>query len=233
MGCYLCVTFPLAPHFSKTLSNNSHKCFPHFPKSSECRVSYEYARYGSENRKSQRKCYMFNWKDIHKYIFGRLTSMLCIPLSLRISSFAVLVFAWETRVSTARMDCGVRSSKLPEILCKSGCETRHLGHGWLADAARQPQKNAASSASCDSMKIPGWSILLILSAQRWASPFCERGFKVWKTFFNTFWYTSLLKCANSSFSAAERLVGSDGSSIYIQLCQNFFVDRQLWPTIGI
>ena len=55
---YLCITFPLAPFSPKTLSSISHKCFPHFPKSSECRVSYEYALYGSENRNSQRKCYM-------------------------------------------------------------------------------------------------------------------------------------------------------------------------------
>ena len=54
---YLCVTFPLLSFSSRTLSINTHKCFPHFPKSSECRVSYEYARYGLENRKSQRKCY--------------------------------------------------------------------------------------------------------------------------------------------------------------------------------
>ena len=148
---------------------------------------------------------------------GKLTSMSCIPLSLRIFSFVVLFFAFEACVSTARMDCGVRSSKSPRMLCKSDCATRHLGHGWLADAARQPQKYAASSASCDSIRIPGCSILLTPSAQQWASPICERCFKVWKTFFKTFWYTSRLKWANSSFSAAERLVGSDGSSIYILL----------------
>ena len=81
--------------------------------------------------------------------------MLCIPLSLRIFSLAVFVIAFDASVSTAFMDAGVRSLKLPEILCKSSCATRHLGQGWLADAARQPQKYAASSASCDSMRIPG------------------------------------------------------------------------------
>ena len=145
----------------------------------------------------------------------RLTSMSCIPLALRIASFVVFVVAFEAFASTTRMDCGVRSSKLPNMLCKSWCATRHLGHGWFADAARQPQKYAASSASCDSIRIPGWSTLLTLSEQWWASPFCERCFKLWKTFFKIFWYTSRLKCANSSFSAAERLVGSDGSSIYM------------------
>ncbi len=141
---------------------------------------------------------------------GRLTLMSCIPLA----NFAVFVFAVEAHVRTACMDCGVRSSKLPVMLCKSWCATRHLGHGWLADAARQPQKYAASSASCDSIRIPGWSTLLTLSEQWWASPLCERCFKLRKTFSKTFWYTSRSKCANSSFSAAERLVGSDGSSIY-------------------
>ena len=84
-----------------------------------------------------------------------LTSMSCIPLAIRIFNFAVFVLAFEACVSTARMDCGVRSSKLPDMLYKSWCATRHLGHGWLADAARQPQKYAASSASCDSIRMPG------------------------------------------------------------------------------
>ena len=127
---YLVVNFPFAPFSSRTLSVNTHRCFPHFPKSSECRVSYEYARYGSENRKSQRKCYCMRFSvNLSRHRFEWLTSMLCMPLSLRIFSFALLVFAFEARVSTARMDCGVRSSKLPEILCKSICATRHLGHG--------------------------------------------------------------------------------------------------------
>lgn len=153
--------------------------------------------------------------------------MSCIPLSLRIFSFANLVFAFEASASTARMDCGVRSSKLPKMLCKSDWATRHLGHGWLADAARQPQKYAASSASCDSMRIAGWSTRFNLSAQQWASPCCERCFKLRKTLFKTFWYTSRLKCANSSFSAAERLVGSDGSSIYIRLTWEVIFEQAL------
>lgn len=143
--------------------------------------------------------------------------MLCMPLSFRIFSLLALVTALEACVSTSCIDSGVRSWKVPKILWRSCCETRHFGHGWLADAARQPQKYAASSASCDSIRMPGYSTRLMPSAQRWASPFCERCFKLRNTFFKTFWYTSLLKCANSSFSAAERLVGSNGSSICIHV----------------
>src|ERR1700733_11987516 len=96
-----------------------------------------------------------NSKGKQMDIDGSLTRILCIPLSLRIFSFTIFIFAFETHASTACMDCGVHSLKLPKILCKFGCETRHLGHGWLADAARQAQKYAASLASCDSIRILG------------------------------------------------------------------------------
>lgn len=155
------------------------------------------------------------WEGNEIWHFGNYTSTSCKPLSFRIFSLPALVLASEACLSTSCIDSGVRSSKFPRMLWRSCCETRHLGHGWLADAARQPQKYAASSASCDSIRMPGYSTRLTPSAHRWASPFCERHFKLWNTFLRTFWYTSLLKRANSSFSAVERLVGSDGSSTCI------------------
>jgi len=79
------VSFPLLPNASKTTRRSTQRCFPHFPRSSECRVSYEYALYGSENLKSQRKCcavalwwWASEWKTDNS--FGiRLTSMLWSP----------------------------------------------------------------------------------------------------------------------------------------------------------
>ncbi len=51
------VTLPRMPASSRTeLSKRAHKCLPHLPRSSECRVSYEIALYGSEKRKPHRKC---------------------------------------------------------------------------------------------------------------------------------------------------------------------------------